>query len=374
MRTLFGACAVAVAAVLAFSSAVQAGGGLQAVPTPNVTGADFNQIDGTASLGTTNAWAVGFARNPGTLLFHTLAEHWDGTRWSIVPTAAVPNTDDTQLHAITFRTATDGWTVGEDSTVTTNGETAQGLIEHWNGTAWSRVPSPPDEPVNTRLRAVSAVSANDVWAVGDAVTEAVIEHWNGTSWSLVPSPVSARLLGVSALSAGNVWAVGSTPNRHPGPVIEHWNGATWTQVSQPVSGFDATLNSISATGANDIWAVGQQNLNQTVTEHWNGTSWTLVPSPSVTTGTAQDTLTGVVALSPTDAWAVGETLQPTVNSTLALHWDGTSWQIVPSADPGAGSNAFRTITGSVPGQPVWAGGFSIATNGHVSTLIETATG
>jgi hypothetical protein len=375
MRSLFGAAALAAAAVLVSVTSAQAVTGLQPVPSPNVAGSDYNELDGVAALGPSNAWAVGFTRPAGTLIFHTLAEHWDGAKWSIVPTASVPAADDTRLHAITFRSATDGWAVGEDSTVSSTGETAQSLIEHWNGTSWSRVPSPAGEPAGTVLKSVSAVAANDVWAVGNGI----IEHWNGTAWSIIPGAAIAtggvpRLLGVTAISGNDVWAVGATPNRHPTPFVEHWNGTSWSQVTQPVGGFDSELSSVSAVSSTDVWAVGQQNLNQTVTEHWDGKSWAQVPSPSVTTGNAQDTLNGVVALSSGDVWAVGQTLQSfSTNQTLALHWDGSTWQIVPSGNSGTGSNTLNGVTGTGPGQPLWAVGTFI-TGSNYDTLVETTTG
>ena len=68
-------------------------------------------------------------------------------------------------------------------------------------------------------------------------------------------------------------------------------------------------------------------------------------------------LTGVVALSPTDAWAVGLTqdqLRVTVR-TLTLHWDGVSWSVVPSPNPGPEYNALDGVAG-LAGGDVWAVG------------------
>jgi hypothetical protein len=257
---------------------------------------------------------------------------------------------------------------------------AHSLIEHWNGTSWSVVPSPAAEPTAASLAGISAASASDIWAVGTCSGpsgfQTLTEHWNGKQWSVVAgAPLLATghnfLSGVAAISANDAWAVGRM-FRHPSPVIEHWNGSNWTQVAQPVGGYDSSLNSISAVSANDIWAVGEQNLNQTVTEHWNGTSWTLVPSPSVTANNAQDTLSGVAALSSTDVRAVGSTLQGFVtNNTLALHWDGNAWQIVPSATSGGDFLNAVAVTG---GQPLWAVGDRNGGNPITATLIETTAG
>jgi hypothetical protein len=375
MRTLRIAAAMAAAAVLLAAASADAAAGLSIVSSPNPAGSDFNELDGVAATGTANAWAVGFTRTAGALAFEPLAEHWNGTSWQIAATAPVTATDN-RLHAVAMNGANDGWAVGEASVFTSTGAVTASLIEHWNGTAWSKVASPAAEPAGTRLLADSSTSSSDVWAVGATTsTQPVIEHWNGTAWSVVAGAVSAsgsaRLLGVKAIAANDVWAVGSQGARHPDPFVEHWNGTAWTEIAQPVSGFDSSLLSVSATGSNDVWAVGTANLNQTVTEHWNGTAWTQVPSPSITANNAQDTLTGVVALGTGDAWAVGETLNNfTTDTTLALHWDGTSWQIVGSANVGTGSTFFTAVTGTAAGQPLWA----VGQNGSFNTLIETTTG
>jgi hypothetical protein len=63
---------------------------------------------------------------------------------------------------------------------------------------------------------VVAISADDVWAVGwtggNSGPITLIEHWNGSTWSVVPSPnpsaTDNHLWGVTALATNNVWAVG----------------------------------------------------------------------------------------------------------------------------------------------------------------------
>src|SRR6266851_4223211 len=82
----------------------------------------------------------------------------------------------------------------------------------------SRPPSPTPSPSAGRLAGVAAVSASDIWAVGsvtdiNGITSTVIEQWNGTSWSVVPSPnPSPNENTLAAASADHVstqsWAVG----------------------------------------------------------------------------------------------------------------------------------------------------------------------
>src|SRR5205085_10280583 len=93
------------------------------------------------------------------------------------------------------------------------------LTLHWDGQAWTRVPSPNIGTVydGNVLLGIDAVSSNDVWAVGYVDTDApgtltLIEHWNGSQWSIVPSPsvpnTDNKLESVSAISTNDVWAVG----------------------------------------------------------------------------------------------------------------------------------------------------------------------
>ena len=61
---------------------------------------------------------------------------------------------------------------------------------------------------------MAAIAANDVWVAGyyfpGSYAQTLIEHWDGTSWSVVPSPNGCcTLRGVAAVAANDVWAVGN---------------------------------------------------------------------------------------------------------------------------------------------------------------------
>src|SRR5206468_2970717 len=136
---------------------------------------------------------------------------------------------------------------------------SSGFAIHWDGSAWSTVPTPN---ANGALRSVAVVAANDVWAVGDA-SGPLIEHWNGSAWSIVPSPIPGvttnHLYGVSALAANNVWAVGDTDSEGGGTMmlVEHWDGSAWTQV--PALGSPTGRDhfyAVTVTGSGVVWAVG----------------------------------------------------------------------------------------------------------------------
>src|SRR5581483_3646715 len=105
--------------------------------------------------------------------------------------------------------------------------------EHWNGKQWSVVQNPTDSDQSV-LQGITALTANDIWAVGGNDAGTFTEHWNGTKWEVVPSPNLDEplntLMGVKALSANDVWAVGFAEGPGHGLLVqrtltEHWDGS-----------------------------------------------------------------------------------------------------------------------------------------------------
>jgi hypothetical protein len=267
------------------------------IPSPNST--SYNQLNAVAVVAADDIWAVGSGN------FKTLIEHWDGAAWSIVPSPS-PGGVYNFLNGVAAITASDVWAVGyyDDET----------LIEHWDGATWSVVPSPNGTGQINQLTGVAAVSTNDVWAVGFSSSSTLTLHWNGTAWNIMPSPnpgtTNNFLYGVTALASNNVWAVGrrASSGSFPGTLTLRWDGTRWNVVPSPnqtlPSGQGVTneLRSVSAAAANDVWAVGGYGA-QTLIEHWNGAAWSIIPSPNV--ADRQNFLTGVMAVAANTAWAVG---------------------------------------------------------------------
>src|SRR5439155_2648324 len=232
--------------------------------------------------------------------------------WSIVPSPNVAG-ESNALTGVTVVSATDVWAVGTRVSATS----ARGLAEHWDGSSWSIVPTPqPPQPGG--LNAVDAVGADDVWAVGsysadDGGPHPLVEHWDGAIWSLVPAPdggtTSNDLTGVVALSADDVWAVGFTSSEGPNQtLIEHWNGAAWSEVPSPDQGTGENfLWAVAATSPTDVWAAGQYDAasghTATLVLHWDGAGWSAVPSPNV--GPLDNALFAITAIGQADAWAGG---------------------------------------------------------------------
>src|SRR5439155_1566738 len=146
--------------------------------------------------------------------------------------------------------------------------------------------SPP--PPNPQLNGITAISANDVWAVGyyqnytNGFNGTLTEHWDGSSWKLVPSPNASsenQLIGVTAISANDVWAVGYYQNYTTGyhvTLIEHWDGSSWKVIPSPNASSENQLSGVTAVSANDVWAIGSYRnstgFQGTLVEHWDGTT------------------------------------------------------------------------------------------------------
>ncbi len=68
-------------------------------------------------------------------------------------------------------------------------------------------------------------------------------------------------------------------------------------------------------------------------------------------------LRAIAAIADYDIWAVGAGNFSTISgpATLLEHWDGTSWTIVGSPDPGTSTNALFAVTALSDGSVVAAG-------------------
>jgi hypothetical protein len=230
------------------------------------------------------------------------------------------------------------------------------------------------------LDAVSATSATNAWAAGTQTLASghvgtLILHWNGTTWSKVASPTPGSkyttLTGVSADSPADAWAVGNYGNAtctSSTNVILHWNGTAWSQVASPNPGAACNyLNGVTAISPTDAWAVGQScavaiNTCSTLILHWNGTAWSKVASPSPGPG-GYYPLTAVTADSPTDAWATGYYCTISSCATRAmlfLHWNGTAWSQVKTPNPGPGIYYPSSVSADSP-TDAWATGLYCTT-------------
>jgi hypothetical protein len=163
-------------------------------------------------------------------------------------------------------------------------------------------------PVTTAaLRSVWAISATNVWAVGDQGT---VIHYDGTAWTQLQTGANDDFSAVWASGPNDVWVAGGywSPTMTSG-VLLRFNGSTWTTVKRgPVR-----LNAIWGTAANDVWMVGDSGAVQ----HWDGAALQSFP-----TNTTLD-LVDISGVSKTQIYVAGA-------SGLLLSWDGTAWSTVPT--------------------------------------------
>lgn len=323
------------------------------VPSPPSDGGFFNAVSARTD---TDAWAVGdlSATTP-------LTARWNGTAWSQVPGPTVTGARNTVLNAVAAASATDAWAVGRAtvSLITSS------LAAHWNGTAWSVVSTP--EVSGSVLTSVADISHSDAYAVGQS--EAL--HWNGTSWAAftVPTPGGATLSGLDAVAAGsarNVWISGryvDTARSALEPFTAHWNGTHWADVTMPVNG--AEFFGLAVFGSADTWAVGSSPSGKPVTENWTGGSWHVVPNPA---SGSPGLLLSVTGTGPANVTAAGR--NSTSNGPTAaiiLSWNGSAWTKVKV--PKVGATEELSSASAAPGGTItWAFGRSTNAQGVVSNL------
>lgn len=251
----------------------------------------------------------------------------------------------------------------------------------FNGATWAAFPLQvfqTQQPSEDTMNGVAAIAATDVWAVGTAVVETnsggshlvtLIEHFDGTQWSLVTSPQfdsGSELNAIQAISSNDIYAVGdsNSDSQQPTPLLEHFDGNTWSIVSLPQLGRTGALRGIAALSDSDIWIVGDSGTvvpTKTVAMHFDGQQWTVVPVPVPLNGKVHDLRLGqgITAIATNDIWAVGNfaSSSSVIERTLTEHWDGHSWKIVPSPNTGhAGSSNTLKGVSAVSSKDVWACG------------------
>jgi hypothetical protein len=393
-RVVAVAAALALTALGGTGSAMASTGGVQPTlilasgqiltwsvsPSPN-RGTGDNVLNGVSCVSATACTAAGYSINSSGV-YRTLIESWNGTSWSVVPS---PNRG----------TATAKNFLSGVSCVSVTACTAAGfyanlrgvfrtLIESWNGTSWSIVPSPNGGTGRNVFDGVSCVSVTACTAVGNDRSRTLIESWDGISWAVVPSPNPGTgenvLDGVSCVSVTACTAAGFSTNLRGvfSTLIESWNGTSRSVVPSPNPTVSHRyLYGVSCVSATACTAAGYSTnasgVSGTLIESWYGTSWAIVPSPNP--GTGFNGLFGVSCVSATACTAAGSSSS---SGTLIESWDGTSWSIVPSPSPGSGtaSNVFFGVSCISPTACTAAGSYYSPTLGTSKTLVEfgTATG
>jgi len=287
--------------------------------SPNV-GTGDNVLTGVAAISANNVWAAGYSPLGALIL------HYNGAGWYHVsaPTAC-------KLNAVTAITTNDVWAVGVMA--------YRSCTEHFDGTSWRLVSTPNMGTSDNTLQGVSASSSHNVWAVGSYCIgngcdrgggsfRTLVLHYIDARWSVVASPnpsaYDSDLNAVTAISANNVWAVGASyTNPMTGStLIEHFDGIRWATVASPGVNIRSTLTAIVPVSATDMFAVGHSTSPKygllTLIEHFNGTTWSIVASPAPGQNSMLNGLTHVPGAPRGTAqfWAVGSYSISASGSTL----------------------------------------------------------
>jgi len=385
---------LALAAPLALTASLAlTAGPASASASPSVINASLNDV---ACTSTTNCMAVGWflGQIPGTSGFQAfpLAEQWNGSTWTVLHTPAVKHPGGGELlSAVSCPSSTSCMAVGQTQVESTGGfTTLHPFAESWNGTTWQIVPTPTLTHSGASLNGVACTAATACMAVGNEGTPknstlfTLAEQWNGTAWKFVSTPPpltpgGTALSTVSCTSPGACMAVGYYGfNNGTGTSVtlaEEWNGSTWRQRTTPTPGRSGTLGGVACTAASACLAVGAHfrptgNLvNATLAEQWNGTGWKVAPSPNPA-GAGAAGLGRISCTGPTACMAVGGGVDQTGESgfNVAEQWNGTSWHLLRTPNPGATSNELRGVSCTSPSSCMAAGDFTGI--GNEMTLAE----
>lgn len=203
--------------------------------------------------------------------------------------------------------------------------------------------------------------------------------WSTIASSNATTTTDNVLNAIAVVSAKNVWSVGYYVDPNTGfkqALTEQWNGTGWTVFPGATLATNNVLTGLVVIPKTTrLWAVGYttdpiSGLSQTLTERWNGTTWNVVASANV--GTGNNYLTSITTVTQNNIWAAGYYVDSTTgfNQTLIEHWNGTAWSVVASANPGKASNVLTSISAHAANKIWVAGYFTNSSTGFDHTLTE----
>ena len=357
--------------------------------TPSLTGVSCATPDACT--------AIGPARDGFSGILVTFASRWNGNSWRRQRTVSAPGGSRREggtLHGVSCSAPTACIAVGAFDVLPPGGQLNSTLAERWNGARWSVLPTPrpPDDAgtieYTAGLNAVSCTSPRSCIAVGSFADASgfqvpLAEHWDGSIWTLQATPRTpaggntgdAVLLGVSCASATACTAVGYvSPLERELPLVERWNGTNWSIQEAPAppdpSGSAAVeLSAVSCPAALNCLAVGSVVVSDTptpFTELWDGSRWTMLATPNPLGG---GSLNSVSCAPSASCIAVGSSPGP----ILAERWDGSSWAI--QSTPRQPSGSLGAVSCSSASSCVALGSVGAATlAGNVWTIDPAASG
>jgi hypothetical protein len=227
---------------------------------------------------------------------------------------------------------------------------AVGVIEEWDGSAWSVVPNPQSSGADVSFSSVSCPGAASCFAVGqDSTDGGFIDSWDGASWTMALNEQGVSLSAVSCSTTATCVAVGGGPSNSLYSAV--LVGGTWTAESVPDPGSDGSLYDVSCASPTFCMAVGSIEVGGVgwgtgLTEAWDGESWAVVPSPNYPEDDLGPGFIGGGILisdscvSAQACVAVGYGGGGVNSSSLSYPilavvetWDGDAWSLTPTPAP-----------------------------------------
>jgi len=237
----------------------------------------------------------------------------------------------------------DAWAVGQPDA---GGPSCGTDLEHWNGTAWQRIPVPRgtiDGSIFDFSQPIAATSARDAWIfpalsgsagrLSSGYNDAL--RWDGTGWQRSAFPVKLRVQAAAAFTPADAWAFGWNVRSANAaePYAARWDGRSWRRAPMPGAPLD-----VAAVSGSDMWAVGPTLATDRgplsrkiiVAMRWDGHSWHAVRVPlSVPAGRGSSLGQSAAAADQHGLWWAYQVRAPRGPRIAGLlRWDGRRWHSV----------------------------------------------
>jgi len=345
-----------------------------------------------AASGPDDVWALGFAETG------VIADHWNGSSWTEYQVPNLTGMGNSSTPGLTVDESGEPWIADYSD------RADRTAYSHWNGSAWQLsygaaqpgVIESYSDAMTTLPGDGAMLSAGTTTPFGQLASfyaelnaapsagsqfAAVSPAATGTGNGAAPAPVTpamrygaplsalrvpgphgtipgAQLAGAGDQAAAPSSAAPSSaaPSSATPSAAAPVSSATtaWTPAGLPSLAPESALNGVAATTGGTAWAVGEQYQGliapgDPLVMQLSGGRWTRVPLSAVQW---RGSLTGVAAVSPTDAWAIGS---DTGGDPHILHDSGGTWTDVPF--PGSGNDEVTlSQIAAAPGANPWVAG------------------
>lgn len=300
--------------------------------------------------------------------------------------------------AISMDASNDGWALGDaTSPSATSSQDSVAALYHYDGSQWRLAQLVKGFSIYTGYApaTIKMLSPTDGWVFSD--TDSFVLHYDGTSWRQVKitldgGAIAPIVLALDMVSPTEGWAAVQGAGNTPQGAVSflRYDGQQWTRdagvISLPGSnGPPPVITGISALLGGDVWAVGYiiapppqgtgTDANVGLIFHRIGGVWQLVSKLNAPTTSVDNVVpSGILMLSPTIGWIIGESDQYQTNSNgtfvnshaLLLHYDfsktGTRWVPVtpPIEFPTVGDHLNQVIAAGP--NDVWVSGSTTSEN------------